>query len=53
MHPANERRRYDVTTSLIDWAHTYTDPGTTFQYMKQHENERIGGINEFKIHEMY
>ena len=26
MHPANERRRYSVTTSLISWAHTYTDP---------------------------
>ena len=22
MHPANERRRYNVTTSLIGWAHT-------------------------------
>ena len=22
MRPANERRRYNVTTSLIDWAHT-------------------------------
>ena len=22
MHPANERRRYIVTTSLIGWAHT-------------------------------
>ena len=26
MHPANERRRYDVTSSLIGWAHTQNDP---------------------------
>ena len=26
MRPANERRPYIVTTSLIGWAHTYTDP---------------------------
>ena len=26
MRPANERRRYNVTTSLIAWAHTWTDP---------------------------
>ena len=26
MRPANEKRRYSVTTSLISWAHTYTDP---------------------------
>ena len=26
MCPANERRGYIVTTSLIGWAHTYTDP---------------------------
>ena len=24
--PANERRCYHVTTSLIGWAHTWTDP---------------------------
>ena len=27
MGPANKRRRYNVTTSLIGWAHTYTDAG--------------------------
>ena len=27
--PANERRCYIVATSLIDWAHTYTDPSVT------------------------
>ena len=26
MHPANERRRYNVTTSVIGWARTLTDP---------------------------
>ena len=26
MHPANERRRYIVTSSLIGWAQTYNDP---------------------------
>ena len=25
MRPANERRRYNVTTSFIDWVHTMTD----------------------------
>ena len=26
MRPANERRRYIVTSSLVGWAHTQTDP---------------------------
>ena len=26
MHPANERRRYIVTSSLIGWAHVQNDP---------------------------
>ena len=26
MHPANERRRYNVTSSLFAWAHTLNDP---------------------------
>ena len=26
MRPANERRRYNVKTSLMGWAHSYTDP---------------------------
>ena len=26
MHPANERRRYNVTSSLIGWAHLQNDP---------------------------
>ena len=25
-HPANEKRRYNVTLSLIGWAHTQNDP---------------------------
>ena len=28
MGSANERRRYNVTSSLIGWAHTKTDPHT-------------------------
>ena len=28
MRPANERRRYSVTSSLIGWAHTQNDPTT-------------------------
>ena len=26
MHPANERRRYNVKSSLIGWAHSQNDP---------------------------
>ena len=26
MRPAKERGRYTVKTSLMGWAHTYTDP---------------------------
>ena len=26
MHPANEGRRYNVTSSLIGWANTQNDP---------------------------
>ena len=26
VHPANERRRYTVTSSLIDWVHSQNDP---------------------------
>ena len=26
LHPANERRRYIVTSSLIGWVHTQNDP---------------------------
>ena len=26
MSPANERQRYNVTSSLIDWAHVHNDP---------------------------
>ena len=32
MRPANERRGYIVTTSLIGWAHTYTDPCASVQF---------------------
>ena len=30
MRPANERRRYNVTSSLIGWAHTQNDPCCDF-----------------------
>ena len=30
MHPANESRRYNVTSSLIGWAHTQNDPWGTW-----------------------
>ena len=31
MRPANERRRYKVTSPLIGWAHMQNDPCTTWQ----------------------
>ena len=34
MHPANERRRYSVTSSLIGWLHTQNDPWSL--YHEQH-----------------
>ena len=37
MHPANERRHYSVTTSLIGWAHTQNDPCLlTYSVAKTH-----------------
>ena len=30
MHPANVRRRYIVTSSLIGWAHTQNNPWNTW-----------------------
>ena len=30
MRPANERRRYTVTPSLIGWVHTQNDPWQVF-----------------------
>ena len=35
MHPANESRRYHVTSSLIGWAHTQNDPCNTTQNGQQ------------------
>ena len=34
MHPANERRLYIVTSSLIGWAHTQNDPVTHALYYR-------------------
>ena len=33
MCPANERRRYNVTSSLIGWAHTQNDPWLQLSYI--------------------
>ena len=33
MRQTNERRRYNVTTSLIGWAHTWADPCHTYSSM--------------------
>ena len=30
MQPANERRRYNVTSSLIGWVHTQNDKGRAY-----------------------
>ena len=35
MRPAIKRRRYNVTTSLIGWAQTYTDPCDWFRFFGQ------------------
>ena len=32
MRPANERRRYNVTSSLIGWAHPQNDPWSMAEY---------------------
>ena len=32
MRPANERRRYNVTSSPIGWAHTQNDPCMTYRW---------------------
>ena len=34
MHPANERRRYIVTSCLIGWLHTQNDPCTRIPMIK-------------------
>ena len=36
MRPANERRRYIVTSSLIGWAHTQNDPCLIIQILYRH-----------------
>ena len=37
MHPANERRRYNVTSSLIGWGHTQNDPWNIYMTYFSHE----------------
>ena len=48
MRPANERRRYNVTSSLIGWAHTRNNPcgcicpgPTAFQTISNHHTDYI------------
>ena len=36
MHAANERRRYNVTSSLIGWTHTQINPWTSTYYPPMH-----------------
>ena len=35
VHPANERRRYNVTLSLIGWAHAQNDPWAHQRHVSQ------------------
>ena len=35
MHPANARRRYNVTSSLIGWAHTQNNPCVISRFMSK------------------
>ena len=43
MRPAHERRLYTVTTSLIGWAHTYTDP--CWQWVSS-----ISHVDQYSVH---
>ena len=40
MCPANERRRYNVTTSLIGWAHIETDAWVVIR-----DFDHVGGVD--------
>ena len=65
MRPANERRRYNVTSSLIGWVHSQDDPWTYKQfplklrvhwyaeYILQHHSkatEHQTSMNEYTTH---
>ena len=45
MRPANERRRYNVTSSLIGWAHSQNDPC----HNKTQHNENYMLVSHMKI----
>ena len=43
MRPANGRRRYNVTSSLIGWAHTQSDPCLTLScFLLWHADADVG-----------
>ena len=44
MRPANERWRYNVTSSLIGWAHAQNDPCSKYANATMGQNSRIGLI---------
>ena len=57
MRPANERRRYIVTSSLIGWVHTQNDPCSTNKYVvlvelsldviDNHKSVMFGSVDDF------
>ena len=62
MHTANERRRYDVTSSLISWAHSQTDPGNLvtlrgssvppiIEVIRQHDSSNTGELDRHAQHQ--
>ena len=46
MRPAHERRLYIVTTSLVGWAHTWTDPGASIHLSVMLINTAFSHCNE-------
>ena len=50
LHPANERRRYKVTPSLIGWAQTYNQPrNSTYLYGRASEERWRNATREFRL----
>ena len=45
MGSANERRRYNVTASLIGWAHTQNDPCDTVKLWESKNRAYVARIN--------
>ena len=44
MRPANERRRYNVTSSLIGWAHSQNGPCDSYQITTQYAYSDTGAL---------